>query len=363
MTDQPYPGPGPVQPPGGPAPVPAYGSAYVPGYAPAPRRDMTFPHPEPTPYHRMLRTWTYAPWKPVVGILIVVVGFFVVTAMVYIVIAGIFAAFESGSWIDNFMASADLSHVGPEVLLGLNLGLASMILVTWFVMRVVHNLRPRWLTSVVPRMRWRFFAICLGLAAVALAAQVLVGSVLPGDSSGVGGKLNDFTTSTAIAAVVVLLTTPLQAAGEEYLFRGYLLQAVGSLFGSKWVAIGTTGLLFALAHGAQNFPLFFDRLAFGLIAAWLVTRTGGLEAGIALHVLNNFLAFGLALSYGNLSETLNVSEASWWNIVLTVTQSVVYAALVLYVARRMGLQTRTRPPATEPGPASSGPVDGSLATA
>ena len=48
---------------------------------------------------------------------------------------------------------------------------------------------------------------------------------------------------------------------------------------------------------------------------------------------------------------------------LTVTQSVVYAALVLYVARRMGLQTRTRPPATEPGPASSGPVDGSLATA
>ena len=84
---------------------------------------MTFPHPEPTPYHRMLRTWTYAPWKPVVGILIVVVGFFVVTAMVYIVIAGIFAAFEGGSWIDNFMASADLSHVGPEVLLGLNLGL------------------------------------------------------------------------------------------------------------------------------------------------------------------------------------------------------------------------------------------------
>ena len=152
MTDQPYPGPGPVQPPGGPAPVPAYGSAYVPGYAPAPRRDMTFPHPEPTPYHRMLRTWTYAPWKPVVGILIVVVGFFVATAMVYIVIAGIFAAFESGSWIDNFMASADLSHVGPEVLLGLNLGLASMILVTWFVMRVLHGLRPRWLTSVVPRM-------------------------------------------------------------------------------------------------------------------------------------------------------------------------------------------------------------------
>ena len=92
-------------------------------------------------------------------------------------------------------------------------------------------------------------------------------------------------------------------------------------------------------------------------------RTGGLEAGIALHVLNNFLAFGLALSYGNLSETLNVTEASWWNIVLTITQSAVYAALVVYVARRMGLQTHTRPPSTQPGPASTGTVDGSLTTA
>jgi membrane protease YdiL (CAAX protease family) len=228
----------------------------------------------------------------------------------------------------------------------------------------VHNLRPRWLTSVVPRMRWKFFAICLGLSVVALAAQVAVGSVLPDDAGGVvGGKLNDFTTTTALAALVVLLTTPLQAAGEEYVFRGYLLQAIGSLFSNRWVAIGATGLLFALAHGVQNFPLFFDRLSFGLIAAWLVIRTGGLEAGIALHVLNNFLAFGLALSYGNLSETLNVTEASWWNIVLTVTQSAVYAALVLYVARRMGLQTCTRPPSTQPGPASTGTVDGSLATA
>ena len=28
--------------------------------------------------------------------------------------------------------------------------------------------------------------------------------------------------------------------------------------------------------------------------------TGGLEAGIAMHVLNNFLAFGLALAYGDM---------------------------------------------------------------
>jgi membrane protease YdiL (CAAX protease family) len=355
------------QPPQGQPPQPYPGQPGAPHYAP--RQPLVpsakaFPHPEPTPYHEMLRTWSYAPWKPIVGMLIAAAGFLVVTALVYVVVAGVFAFFQSGSWIDNFLKSADFTDVGPEALLGLNLGLGAMILVTWFIVRVVHGMRPRWLTSVVPRMRWKLFFVCLGLAAVALFAQILVATLLPGDSGGdLGGKLNDFTTSTALAAAVVLLTTPLQAAGEEYLFRGYLLQAVGSLSRNRWVAIVVTAVLFALAHGAQNFPLFFDRLAFGLIAAWLVIRTGGLEAGIALHVLNNFLAFGLALSYGDLSETLNVSEASWWNIVLTITQSAVYAGLVLLVARRMGLQTHTRPPSQQPAVAPSGAVGGDLATA
>jgi membrane protease YdiL (CAAX protease family) len=313
-----------------------------------------FQHAEPTPYHAMLRTWSYEWWRPVVGILIAGAGFFILPAVVFVVVAGVWSTFQGGDWIANFTGSADLTHVGPEQLLGLNLGLASLIPLTWFIIRVMHRMRPRWLTSVVPRMRWKLFAICLGLALVALAAQLLVGAFLPGSAGDdLGGGLNHFTTATAMSALVVVLTTPLQAAGEEYFFRGYLLQAVGSLSGRRWVAIGVTATLFALAHGAQNIPLFFDRLAFGLIAGWLVTRTGGLEAGIALHVLNNFLAFGLALSFGDISQTLNVSEASWWNIVLTVTQSAVYAGLVVLVARRMALQTRTRPPRTEPGPAPS----------
>jgi membrane protease YdiL (CAAX protease family) len=183
---------------------------------------------------------------------------------------------------------------------------------------------------------------------LALAAQTAIGPLLPSSAGEDLGGLNHFTTGTALSALVVLLTTPLQAAGEEYLFRGYLLMAFGSLFRSKWVAIVVTATLFALAHGTQNFPLFFDRFAFGLIAGWLVTRTGGLEAGIALHVLNNFLAFGLALAFGDLTSTLNVSAVGWWNILLTVTQSVVYTGLVLLLARRMGLQTRTRPPGYGP---------------
>ena len=105
----------------------------------------------------------------------------------------------------------------------------------------------------------------------------------------------------------MLLTTPFQAAGEEYVFRGYLLQAIGSLVDRawwKWVAIVVTALLFAWRTACRTSPLFFDRFMFGVIAGWLAIRTGGLEAGIALHVLNNYLAFGFALAFGDISESL-----------------------------------------------------------
>ena len=65
-------------------------------------------------------------------------------------------------------------------------------------------------------------------------------------------------------------------------------------------------ILFALAHGlGQSAPIFFDRFAFGLVAGTLVILTGGLEAGIAMHVLNNWLAFGLALAFGDMGSSLN----------------------------------------------------------
>jgi membrane protease YdiL (CAAX protease family) len=101
-------------------------------------------------------------------------------------------------------------------------------------------------------------------------------------------------------------------------------------------------LLFALAHGAQDAPIFFDRFAFGIVAGVLVILTGGLEAGIAMHVLNNWLAFGIALAFGDMDSALNPSGGTWWSIPVTLTQSLVYLALAVYVARRMGIQTRTQ---------------------
>jgi len=236
----------------------------------------------------------------------------------------------------------DVHHPTPAGLAYVNLALASLIPVAMLMTKTLHGLAPRWLASVAPRIRWRFLLACLGVAVVALVATIVVSALVPGQSDDVGGHANAFTSTTRDYLLVILLLTPFQAAGEEYLFRGYLTQAFGGLFHRVWVAVLVPAFLFGLAHGlGQSVPVFFDRFAFGLVAGVLVIMTGGLEAGIAMHVLNNWLAFGLALAYGNMASTLNPTGGSWWSIPVTLTQSLVYLGLAVLVCRRLGLRTTT----------------------
>ena len=356
-----YPPPG-YPPPGYAPPGNAPQGWTTPGqpqgqYPPVSRPRPPYPHPEPREYHEMYRTWTYSWWRPVVGIVMVPVGMVIVLPLLAlpVLLLGVLVQDGSDGYLDSLARAATLQEVTPAGLLYLNVSLGGLILWTWGLIRVLHQMRPRWLSSVVPKLRWRFLMVCLGLSLVALFAQLVVGLLVPQDANpDVTVSVNEFTGTMVAIAVVLLLTTPFQAIGEEYIFRGYLLQATGSLVRRRWVAIVLTALLFATAHLQFDPPLFFDRFMFGIVAAWLVIRTGGLEAGIALHVLNNFLAFGLALLFGDIDSTLDIPDVSWWNVPVTLTQSLVYAVLVAWVAKKMQLQRTTRVP--QPAPAQEPPL-------
>ena len=302
-------------------------------------------------YHRIHRLGAWGRhgwWRGLVGSIAAVVGVFIVMPVVLLL------AFMAWFWAtgapvsDGVVALIDTNDVTPTSLAFLNLTLAAAIPVIWFVTLFLHGLRPRWVASVMPRLRWRWFVVALGLSVLALMATLVVSALLPttaADGVAVTGRLNDFTATTRDFVLVVLLLTPLQAAGEEYLFRGYLTQALGGLVRSPRlglaVAVLVPAVLFALAHGAQDPPVFVDRLAFGIVAGVLTIATGGLEAAIAMHVLNNFLAFGLALAFGDMTSALNPTGGTWWSLPTTLTQSVVYTALAIVVARRTGVATRT----------------------
>ena len=301
-------------------------------------------------YHEVLRGGRPGRWRPLVGFLAFVAAMVLVVPLLLQIPLVTYLGLTGDDVLGDLERTLDLDNPTPLGLAYLNLVLAGAIPVTWLLVRYLHGLRPRWLASVMPRLRWRYLLVCLGLSLVALLATLLVSAVLPAQDTGVEmtGELNDFTRTTRDFLLVVLFLTPLQAAGEEYAFRGYLAQTFGGLFRSRVAAVVVPSILFALAHGVgQSAPIFFDRFAFGLVAGTLVILTGGLEAGIAMHVLNNWLAFGIALAYGDMGSSLNPTGGSWWTIPVTLTQSLTYLALALWVARRMGLRTRSEPAVLE----------------
>lgn len=315
-------------------------------------------------YHQLHRVGRPGIWRSLVGAVLLLV---LVFALVPLVAGGIaFAVLVGvGNTTEEAAAILDVTaEATPTGLALLNVIIAAAIPLTFLVTWWLHRLRPRWVSSVAPRLRWRYLLVCVGLSLVALVASLVVSLLLP-ISAAEGapvGTVNDFTTQTRDFLVVILLLTPLQAAGEEYLFRGYLTQAFGSLVwarrASQALAVLGPALIFALFHGlSQDWPVFFDRFAFGVMAGILVIRTGGLEAPIAMHVLNNFAAFGLALTFGDLTTALNATGgSSWWMIASTLTQSLVYLALATWVAKAMGLAHEGPPVGGAPPPPAGDPV-------
>ena len=261
-----------------------------------------------------------------------------------------YAAYVGATGGSSSDAIAGLTGEGdlrPVHLLLVNLSWAVMIPATLLLVALLHRLRPGWLVSVVGRIRWGWLLVCLPLAFVALLANVVLLAVLPIESEQVGG-LNDFTSTTRDFILIIVLTTPLQAAGEEFAFRGYLLQAVAGWIGRPWVsaavAITAQALVFAVAHGiGQSLPVFFDRFAFGVVAGLTAVLTGGLEAGIAAHVMQNFVAFAAALAFGDMTSALTATDGSWWTVPSTLLRSLVFLGLTLLVARGMRVAAQSAP--------------------
>ena len=217
----------------------------------------------------------------------------------------------------------------PAGMIAANLGIATLVPICWVLMAIVHQVRPRWLSSVQPRLRWRYLLISAGVALVVLNGVTLIPMALASSAVTVAVQPGFWG-----FLIVLVLTSPLQAAAEEYFFRGYLMQALGSLVAHPAFGVVVSAVLFALMHGVQNPALFVNRLGFGLLAGILVWRTGGLEAGIGAHVINNICAYVIAGLTSSIAAVRAISSVSWTDSVIQLGGFALFAVLALLVGRR-----------------------------
>ena len=231
--------------------------------------------------------------------------------------------------------TAAASYELPVGMLATNLGLALLIPISVGLVLFVHRFHPRWLHSVQPGFRWRFMLSCVLLGVVVLGGVWMVSRI---------GQPWVFAPEQQAAwfLLIVVLTSPLQAAAEEFFFRGYLIQALHTTSSnSPWFGVVGSAAVFALFHGTQNLPLFLYRFAFGVLAGVLVVKTGGLEAGIAAHVVNNVVAYGYAVLSGTVVATHAVSEIAWSELAWSLAGFGAFAAAAIWIARRMRVATTT----------------------
>jgi membrane protease YdiL (CAAX protease family) len=289
--------------------------------------------PDGASYPQILRNESYVWWRSVVGVIFGLSLFMLVTTVISQALVMVFwATTAANQSYQDYFAKA-FAFEQPLGMLAVNLGLATLIPISWVLMAMVHQVRPRWLYSVQPRLRWRYLFGCLAIAAVVLNGVMLLSTTVDEPLSfqpqpGFWGFL-----------VVMVLTSPIQAAAEEIFFRGYLLQALGSLVARPWFGVIASAVVFAVLHGSQNLPLFIDRLAFGLLAGLLVWRTGGLEAGIAAHVINNVFAYLIAGLTTSVATLKALKEIGWVDAAFDVGGFALFAVLAYVLSRLMKLRT------------------------
>lgn len=294
----------------------------------------------PYAYHRLFRARPrYRWWKPLVA-LVVGVGIYYALSIVWqeILLLTVDAIGGTQARLDLV---ADIRRnqqdaSNPLVML-FTLGSLALLLPSMIVGVRILGLGPiGQLSSVVARLRWRWLARCIVPAVVYMALQVGLGFVVPASWQGQGSDTAATQTTTPplalfVSIVLILLLVPFQAAGEEFAFRGFGMQALGSWVRWPVVAIVVPTVAFAFAH-SYNVWGKLDVATLGVAFAYLTWRTGGLEAGIVAHVVNNVVVFLLAAPVVSTQQ----ADGSPGAFAVTLVASAAYVGLVTLVARRNG---------------------------
>ncbi|KJL23384.1 CAAX amino terminal protease self- immunity [Microbacterium oxydans] len=314
---------------------------------PAARADR--PEAEQLAYHRLARLrpryrWWRMPLTGLVGI-----ALYVVILLLVIVPLAIMSMFVPG-WRIESQVLLDTSQFfdldRPWLLVALVLPLILMIPALLLASRLIEGRGVGLLSSVTGRLRmaWLGKTLVLALAVFLVYFAVVLGwSALSGEA-----VTADFSHPGLWTMVLlVLLLIPLQAAAEEYVFRGYLMQLVGGWLRNPVFAILLPVPIFVLGHGYDVWGAASVGM-FAIVAAWLTWRTGGLEAAISLHIVNNVLIFLLG------SVTLvdaNATSGTAVDLLASALAMVVYALLADRWAARLKI-ARTARGTLDPVPAT-----------
>ncbi len=201
-----------------------------------------------------------------------------------------------------------------------------------FVHKRRINFAPASKLNVKPNAWMLAICICIGFAfmwftspTIGLFEEGLKG-IGCNIKSNLGFELNS--AGTIIFAILCLGILP--AFIEEFIFRGAILQGLRK-YGNCF-AIVMSALLFMLIHG--NIQQTIYQFAFGILAGYVVIKTGSIWTSIIIHAINNVFI----ITMQSIQTCIGVDEVATKIDAFYVIRAVIYLvvlALIIYLGIKL----------------------------
>lgn len=270
--------------------------------------------PEYTTYPRTLEGYKW--YKPiltlVLGIVIYIIVVMVYGAIMYTLFPGMLNGISSFSYDDvNTYTFKGVASFFIVVL---------FIPVLYLASRITNERAFTTFTSSRGGWNWRIFTKSSLVSFICISIPIIVMDLMM-------GRLRPFE-FTIFTLILTIILVPLQCVAEEYVFRGLIMQTLGSWIKVPIIAVIIQTLIFTWLHPYNllgQISIFIMGLIYGLAAYYFK----GLEVSSAMHILNNLSsALMLGIGFGIIQTNVNMLDFT------VTTLSSLLALAVLYILEK-----------------------------
>ena len=207
------------------------------------------------------------------------------------------------------------------------------------VIKTLHNQSLLLLTTTRKKIDFNKIAISFIIAGFIIFFTVTISYLISPNEYLFNFKSDTF----LILLIITILFMPLQASFEEYLFRGYLMQGFGGVFGNRWMPLLITSLLFGLLHfwnpevSELGTIFLFQYVVTGLFLGLLTIMDDGMELSLGFHAGNNVLISLLITADWTVLQTDSVLKFVGdpkMSIATIIPAVILYPVILLYFSKK-----------------------------
>ena len=207
------------------------------------------------------------------------------------------AFFKVDGDMEKFIKGAEASFMN----IGMNSSLYLFLMIFTFMIgllalyvcvRFIHKKKFVAIVTSREKVDWNRILFAFVLWGSVSVVAILIGVFLAPENYSWNFKPIPFFTLLFVSFVFL----PFQTSSEELIFRGYLMQGLGTLTKNRWFPLIATSVIFGLLHGMNpeveklGYILMVFYIGTGLFYGITTLMDEGTEIALGLHASNNIVA-------------------------------------------------------------------------